>query len=150
MRMSLIVEGLRADVEAVAELGDEVVADVAERIAAVLARSAPSRILDLLSEVAADLSAELPDGRVEIRMMGDDVELAYVDEERPAPEGDSELSARITLRLPEHLKARVEVAAASQAVSVNAWIVRALERGASSSQGKSSRGGKRLQGYATS
>src|SRR5580700_5629081 len=110
MRMSLIVEGLRADVEAVAELGDEVVADVAERIAAVLARSAPSRILDLLSEVAADLSAELPDGRVEIRMMGDDVELAYVDEERPAPEGDSELSARITLRLPEHLKARVEVA----------------------------------------
>ena len=80
MKMSLVVEGLRSDVAAVGELGDETVAEVADRIAAVLARSASSRILDLLSDVAAELSAELPEGRVEIRLVGDDVEFAYVDE----------------------------------------------------------------------
>jgi hypothetical protein len=148
--MSLVIEGLRADVESVAGLGDEMVGEVAERIGALLVRSAPSRILELLSDIAAELSEELPDGRVEIRVMGDEVELAYVDEPRPSPEGDSELSARITLRLPERLKARVEDAATSQSISVNTWILRALERGVSSTPSRNSRGGKRLQGYATS
>jgi hypothetical protein len=59
MKMSLAVEGLRSDIIAVAELGDDVVAEVAERIAALLTRSASSRILDLLSDVAAELSSRI-------------------------------------------------------------------------------------------
>ena len=62
MKMSLAVEALLADVMAVGALGDELVSDVVERIAAVLERSVAVRILDLLSEVAAELSSELPDG----------------------------------------------------------------------------------------
>ncbi|MGH3243178.1 MAG: toxin-antitoxin system HicB family antitoxin, partial [Spirillospora sp.] len=42
---------------------------------------------------------------------------------RAADEGGT---ARITLRLPEHLKPRVEDAAARQGISVNAWLVRAV------------------------
>jgi hypothetical protein len=150
MKMSLAVEGFRSDVDALADLGDEAVAEVADRIGSALTRSAPSRILDLLSEVAAELSDELPDGHVEIRLVGDDVELAYVDEHRPAPEGDGELSARITLRLPEPLKVRIEEAAGGQGVSVNSWVVRTLERGVMSSHSGSTRPGKRLRGYGTS
>jgi hypothetical protein len=150
MKMSLVVEGLRSDVVAVGELGDDVVAEVADRIAAVLSRSASSRILDLLSDVAAELSAELPEGRVEIRLVGDDVEFAYVDERPPAAEADAELSSRITLRLSDQLKARVEESASREGVSVNGWILRTLERGASSAQGRSGRAGKRLHGYGTS
>jgi hypothetical protein len=151
MKMSLVIEGLRSDVEAVAELGDDTVAEVAERIAALLSRSASSRILDLLSDVAAELSAELPEGRVEIRLVGDDVEFAYVDE-RPATSegGDGELSARITLRLPEQLKARVEEAALQDGFSVNSWILRALERSTSNARVRSTRAGTRLRGYGTS
>ena len=74
MKMSLVVDGLRSDVISVGELGDDTVAEVAERIADVLGRSMPARILDLLSDVAAELSAELPEGRVEIRVAGDDVD----------------------------------------------------------------------------
>jgi hypothetical protein len=151
MKMSLVIEGLRSDVEAVAELGDDTVAEVAERIAALLSRSASSRILDLLSDVAAELSAELPEGRVEIRLVGDDVEFAYVDERVGTPsEGDGELSARITLRLPEQLKARVEEGAIGDGISVNSWILRALERSTSTSRVRSTRAGTRLRGYGTS
>ena len=150
MKMSLVVDGLRSDVVAVGELGDDAVAEAAERIAAVLDRSAPSRILDLLSDAAAELSAELPEGRVEIRVAGDDVDLAYVEDERvPDGEADGDLSARITLRLSEGLKARVEEGAANEGVSVNAFIVRTLERGTSAQRSRSRRGGNRLRGYGT-
>ena len=147
MKMSLAVDGLRSDVVAVGELGDDAVAELAERIADVLARSTPARMLDLLSDAATEVSAELPEGRVELRVAGDDVRLAYVEDEHVAGDGDGELSARITLRLSEALKARVEQGAAAQSTSVNSYIVRALERGASTPRNYSGRGGTRLRGY---
>ncbi|HEX4126386.1 MAG TPA: toxin-antitoxin system HicB family antitoxin [Acidimicrobiales bacterium] len=153
MKMSSVVDGLRSDVVAVGELGDETVAAVAERIADVLGRSVPGRVLDLLSDAAAELTASLPDGRVDIRVAGDDVDLTYV-EDAPSPaaaptgEGD-EQSARISLRLGEGLKSRLEAGAAAEGVSVNTFIVRALERGTSSNRGRSTRVGNRLHGYGT-
>jgi hypothetical protein len=150
MKMSLVVEGFRSDVLAVGELGDEAVADLAERIASVFERSAPSRILSLLSDVAAELTAELPEGRIEIRLVGDDVEFAYVDDQVEAPDSDADMSSRITLRLSDQLKARVEASASRQSVSVNTWIVRTLDRGTSSANVRTGRTGKRLQGYGTS
>jgi hypothetical protein len=160
MKMSLVVDGLRADMISVGELGDDTVAEVAARIAEVLGRSLPSRILDLLSEVAAEVSAELPGGRVEIRVAGDDVDLAYIEDAPARPgelavagEGDRErdrdMSARITLRLSESLKALVEQGAARERISVNAFIVRTLEQGASSEHHRKSYAGNRLHGYGT-
>ena len=154
MKMSLVVEGLRSDVISVGELGDDTVAEVAERIAELLGRSVPGRILDLLSDVAAEVSAELPEGRVEIRVAGDDVDLAYVEEEQSTAAGDAmgdggsgDTSARITLRLSEALKNRVDESAAREGVSVNTYIVRTLERGASANRNRSVRAGNRLRGY---
>jgi hypothetical protein len=139
MKMSLVVAGLRSDVVAVGELGDETVAVVAERIADVLGRSVPGRILDLLSDAAAELTATLPDGHVDIRVAGDDVDMTYV-EDVPGPaaaatgEGDEQ--------------SRVEEGAAADGVSVNTFIVRALERGTSSTRSRG-RVGNRLHGYGT-
>jgi hypothetical protein len=153
MKMSLVVDGLRSDVVAVGELGDETVAEVAERIADVLGRSVPGRILEVLSDAAAELTATLPDGHVDIRLAGDDVEMTYVEDEpgpAAAPTGeDDEQSARISLRLGEGLKSRLEQAAAADGVSVNTFIVRALERGTSSNRSRSARAGNRLRGYGT-
>ena len=150
MKMSLVLDGLTSDVVAVGELGDDAVAEAAERIAAVLVRSAQARILDLLSDAAAELSADLPEGRVDVRIAGDDVFLAYVEDEHVSDgDGDGDLSARITLRLGEGLKARVEEGASSEGVSVNSFIVRALERGTSAQRSRSRRGGNRLRGYGT-
>ena len=160
MKMSLVVDGLRSDVISVGELGDDTVAEVADRIAELLGRSIPSRILDLLSEVAAEVSAELPDGRVEIRVAGDDIDLAYVEDGPAGPAGagaerdadrerDRDMSARITLRLSESLKTRVEESAVSEGISVNAFIVRTLEHGVSGEQKRKSYAGNRLRGYGT-
>jgi hypothetical protein len=150
MKMSQAIEGFRSDVSAVGELGDETVAEVADRIAAMLVRSASSRILDLLSEAASELSAELPEGRVEIRLVGDDLEFVYVDERAPTQEPEAELTARVTLRLSDQLKARVEESAGRDGLSVNSWILRTLERGTSTSKVRTVRGGSRLRGYGMS
>jgi hypothetical protein len=42
------------------------------------------------------------------------------------PSAEEGGTARMTLRLPEHLKVRVEEAAGRQGMSVNAWLVRAV------------------------
>lgn len=145
--MSLVLDGLRSDVVAVGALGDDALAELAGRMADVLVRLAPARIVDLLSDAATEVSAELPEGRVELRVAGDDLQLAFVEDQHVPGDGDGELSARITLRLSEALKARLEQGAAGQGTSVNSYILRALERGASSPRSYGGRGGTRLRGY---
>jgi hypothetical protein len=151
--MSSVVDGLRGDVQAVGELGDETVAEVADRIATVLSRSVPGVVLDLLSQAGAELSSQLPDGTVEVRVSGDDVDLSYVPRAEapvaaPPSDADGDLSARITLRLGEGLKLRVEQAAAAESLSVNSFIVRTLDRNTTQGGTRTSPGGQRLRGYA--
>jgi predicted HicB family RNase H-like nuclease len=57
-------------------------------------------------------------------------------------------TARISLRLPEALKAALETAAAREGISVNSWIVRALSR--STTAAPAGQSGNRLTGYAKS
>jgi hypothetical protein len=45
---------------------------------------------------------------------------------RPPPEAEEGGTSRITLRLPEHLKPRIDEAAGRAGLSVNAWLVRAV------------------------
>jgi predicted HicB family RNase H-like nuclease len=63
-------------------------------------------------------------------MAGGEPELVYVEEVEPerADTADEAFSARITLRLPETLKASLEAAAAASGVSVNTWLVQTLSR----------------------
>jgi hypothetical protein len=42
-----------------------------------------------------------------------------------SPEGDDATMARVNLRMPDHLKVRVEQAAAAEGLSLNSWLVRA-------------------------
>jgi HicB family len=118
----------------------------------VLSRAVPGRVLDLLSDAAAELTASLPDGRIDIRVAGDDVEMTYVEDDpgqRPAAASGDDLSARITLRVSEGLKSRVEQGAAADGVSVNTFILRTLEHGTTSNRSRSGRAGNRLRGYGT-
>ena len=115
-----IIDAIKRDLAGVvATLGDEDVAEQWRRLAEAVEPSLRLRLIDLLSEVALSLNSQLDVGHVEVRMAGRDPELVFIDEplapeEPPAPGDD--LSARITLRLPEGLKASLEVAAAREAV----------------------------------
>ena len=149
MQVSRFVEALRADLAAVAALGDEATMQAAARLAATLQASVSLRLLDALTEAVVELNAQLPVGRVEVRLVGQDPQLVFIDEDAAAPPVGSEeaYSARITLRLPEALKRSIEGAAAREGVSTNTWLVRALARAVS---GPGARSGSRLSGFAKS
>ena len=144
MKLSPHVDALRADLEAAAALGDERAAEVGERLADAATRSASLRFLDAVGEALLEANAQLPAGHLELRLAGSDPSVVFVEEERAAPPATEEPSAaRLTLRLPESLKAQVEAAAAREGVSVNTWLVRALGRAVNQPQ----RPGRRLVGY---
>ena len=152
MRMEIHVDAIRRDLVTTASaLGDESLADALRRLVDASEPALRLRLFDVLSEAALSLNGQLVSGHVEVRLAGRDPELVYVDdpvevEEPPSPGDD--LSARITLRLPETLKASLEAAAAREGVSANAWIVRALARALEPRAAR--RSSNRLQGFARS
>jgi hypothetical protein len=152
VKLSAIVEALASDLVALGALGDEKTADSARRLAAAMEGPITARLLESLSQVAAEVRATLPSGRLEVRLVGGDAELVFVEEEHanpePADDLDADTSARITLRLPVALKARVEAASAVEGVSVNTYIVRAL--GQQSRRERGSKGSQRLTGFGRS
>jgi len=151
MQLQRFIDALRADLNAVAELGDDATAEAAARITLTLQASVGLRLLDALSEVVLELNEKLPSGHVEVRLTGQDPTLVYVSdepEESPAAAGDEAYTARITLRLPEALKTSVEEAAAKEGVSLNTYVVRALSRRSAGAPGAPTRSHNRLQGYA--
>jgi len=130
MQIDGYVQALREDLARVAAVGDQSTARAAELLAVALESSFGRRLQEALAEAALELTAQLDEGRVEVRVAGGDPELVYVDETVPvAAEATEEAStARISLRLPESLKSRLEAAAAASGLSVNTWLVQALTR----------------------
>lgn len=155
MQLRHHIEALQADLAELGSLGDAATAEAAQRLSLALRSAAGLRILDALTEAAAELSEQLPSGHVEVRMSGQDPQLVVVEEEAEpaAAVDDAAFTARITLRLPEGLKEAVEMMATTEGVSVNAWIVRTLGRfvgGPGVQSSTTRRPGKRLTGYARS
>jgi hypothetical protein len=137
------LEALRADIEASAALGGPELKEAARLLAGALEASLQLRVLDLLNEAALDLSGQIGSGHVEVRLAGRDVQLVFTAEPGEGATPDDELTARISLRLPERLKERAEAAAASEGISVNAWLIRTIAR---SVERRPS--GQRLRGFA--
>jgi Ribbon-helix-helix protein, copG family len=149
MNLTIVLDGLQQDLQNLGELGDERSAQVAQRLAEALGSNLRLKLLDLLSQAAVELSSKLPSGHIEVRLAGQEPELVFVDLPGDAAgTTGEELSARISLRLPESLKGAVEQAADREGVSTNAWLVRAIARATESRPMKVS--GKRLSGYAQS
>ena len=146
MQLTAHIDALLTDLNQFAAIGNEATAEAARRLSAALRSAAGLRFLDALSEASLELSAQLQSGRVEVRLTGQDPALVFVEDEPGQPAGDDDLSARITLRLPESLKAMVEASAGREGLSVNAWIVRALARSAGSTGRRGP--GRRLTGFA--
>ena len=151
MQIDGYVQALREDLARVAAVGDESTARAAELLAVALESSLGRRLQEALAEAALELSGQLEEGRVEVRVAGGDPELVYVKETAPVhTEATDEAStARITLRLPDSLKSRLEAAAASSGLSLNTWLVQALARAV---EPRPSSGGhrRRLTGYGRS
>jgi predicted HicB family RNase H-like nuclease len=149
MNIAAFVEALQRDLEAVGGMGDPAVAEAARRIAAALEPSLRLRLMDVLGEAAVELTGQLQNGHVDVRVSGGEPELVYVEEQgEPIATGDDSLSARVTLRLPETLKSIIDAAAQDAGVSANTWLLQQISRSANPSRPR--QGGRRMSGYGRS
>jgi hypothetical protein len=158
MDLGPFVDQLRRDLLAAADAGGEESRALAERLTAPLESSVRLALLSALSQAAAEITAELAPGAVDVRLRGSDLGFAVTappsPEPAPAtepvaetpPDVDEGETVRITLRLPEQLKARVDEAATRLGVSVNTWLVRAVANGLDPRPSSEPRRGRRAHG----
>jgi hypothetical protein len=155
MDLTPFVDSLRRDLLAAAAAGTDETRRTADLLVTAMDPAVRLAILDALSAATADVTAALPGVTVEVRMQGrepriavDTVETQPDPEPGPAPEPEDSGTARVSLRLPETVKARAEEAAGRAGVSVNSWLVRAVTAALDGPQAQPTRaGGRRLVGY---
>ena len=148
MQLESHIQAIQQELAATSALGDEATSEAARRLGEALAATLHLHLLDLLGEAALEIGGQLDAGRVEVRLAGREPELVVIGDEAPDASQvglGEEHSGRITLRLPESLKAGVEAAAAREGVSTNAWLVRTIARTLEQRPSKKSR--NRMQGY---
>jgi uncharacterized protein (DUF1778 family) len=144
---------------AAAALGDDRTREIAEALTTAAIPAVRLALLAALSEIADEVTAALLDHpgapAVAVRIDGDEIAVdvravapAMAGEAPPVRPSDAEMSARISLRLGDCLKADIDAAAEREGISVNTWLVRAaagaLRPGApDTSQGAAGRGRRR-------
>jgi predicted HicB family RNase H-like nuclease len=137
---------------AAAAAGDETTRRVASALATALEPALRLAILEAASELAEEASEALGDEVVELRLEPGRVLVSVARRAaEPGPvsaEPDDAVQSRITLRLPETLKARAEHAAAAERVSLNTWLTRAVEHSLRRTASRPERPGTaRLRGW---
>lgn len=143
MDITPYVENLRRDLAAAAEAGGAEAKTAAERLALALDPAVRLALMDALSQAAAEITSELPNGSVDVRLRGREPEFVVdvptmpvaaptppappAPPAPPEPEEDEDGAvARITLRIPESLKTKAEELAARSGHSLNTWLVHTI------------------------
>ncbi|MBF8253051.1 MAG: pilus assembly protein HicB [Actinobacteria bacterium] len=128
MKMSKFIELLSSDFKALGKLGGQELDSAVSRLIPTLTPVLRTRLLEALTEIAEELSEQLPGAHLEARIQGDEIELIYIEDSSTVRENPADLNARITLRLPEDLKSRIESAATNEGISLNSWLLKASDR----------------------
>jgi hypothetical protein len=140
MDLTPYVDSLRNDLAAAAEAGGAEARAAAERLALALDPAVRLALMDALSQAAAEITGELPQGSVDVRLRGREPQFVVDVPTQPmsaptmpaqsapassedAEEGEDDALARITLRIPESVKYKAEELAAKGGHSLNSWIV---------------------------
>jgi hypothetical protein len=174
MDLTPYVSKLSAELAVAAEAGGEDARALAERLTAPLDSAVRLMLLEALSSAADEITADLAPGSVELRLRGREPSFVVTPPPTddsflysappattapraivappPAADADEGAMARINLRLPEQLKARIEEAAAREKVSANVWLARAaaaaLDIASAHQPGSPSRvGGQQFTGW---
>lgn len=147
MDLQPYVDSVRHELTVAASAAGPEALDLAERLTAPLESALRLSLLEALSAATEEITGELAPGSVELRLRGRDPEFvvsALPEDRTPDPTGDKPVvplfdddgaTWRVTLRLPEALRASVEAAAHRDGASLNSWLVRAAATAAAGSQG---------------
>lgn len=135
MDITPYVESLRRDLVAAAEAAGPDTRAAVERLTFALDPAARLALMEAVSQAAAEITAEMPSGGVDVRLSGRELDFvvtslpeAPVGPPQPlpplTPDGEEDGGvARMTLRMPESVKAKAEEAAARSGHSLNTWLV---------------------------
>jgi hypothetical protein len=137
MDLQPYVDAVRHELSVAAAAGGPDAAELADRLSAPLDSALRLAILEALSDAAEEITRELAPGSVDVRLRGRDPAfvvtsapseaVAEIPELVVSPETDDDGGTwRVTLRLPDNLRAGVDAAARGAGLSVNAWMVRAV------------------------
>ncbi|MEP9382213.1 toxin-antitoxin system HicB family antitoxin [Nocardioides cheoyonin] len=137
MDITPYVESLRRDLLAAADAAGPEARAAAERLSYALDPAARLALMEAVSQAASEITAELPSGNVDVRLNGRELEFGVHLPPPPAPaaapapqpeeeDEDEGATARITLRIPESVKARAEEFAARSGSSLNTWVVNVI------------------------
>lgn len=137
MDITPYVDGLRRDLLAAAESGTDEVRAAAERLAMALDPAARLALMEAISHAANEITAEMPAGSVDVRLNGRELGFSIQTPLPPPappppppaeePQDDGALS-RITLRIPESVKAKAEERATKSGQSLNTWLVNVVRQ----------------------
>ncbi len=135
MELSPYVEGLRRELSSLTRFASDDVVQVAGHLAEALDSPVRLTLLDVLSAAAAEITHRLDDVVIDVRLSAGEPEFvvtAVPPSHAGQPAGpahdtaaDDAGTARVTLRLSEALKTRIEAQATAQGISVNAWLAHA-------------------------
>jgi len=167
MDLTEYVASLRRELATMTRFASEDVTRAAEMLTEALESSVRLTMLEALSAAAAEITTRLDGAAIDVRLVGGDADFVVtMTADEPGGEasgpassetGDDTGSARVTLRLSEALKSRIEAEAATAGLSVNTWLVQAARNaldpagGSRRSRPRSSGGpGRRVTGYARS
>ena len=137
MDLTSYVNNLGREFATLAEAGGPEARALVERLTGSLESAIRMTLLDALSAAADEITQDLAPGSVELRLRGRDPNFVVslpaaepAETVAAAPESEWQVAedgpaARINVRMPEHLKAAIEEAAAKEGRSVNAWLGRA-------------------------
>jgi hypothetical protein len=138
MELSPYVEALRREFDRLTRFAPGEVATMAAQLADALDSAVRLTLLDVLAAAAAEVSSQLGDAVVDVRLGAGRAKFVVtalppqqahdLRAEYPAPtDGTTDEAgvARITLRISEALKTRVDAAATAEGMSVNSWLAHA-------------------------
>jgi len=143
MHLDSLMRTVEAAIEAQAAFtGDDPAVSAASRsLLAVLRPALREAALELASQAAEEVGAQMPGSRVEVVLIDGEPSIRVTDQEVRVPEpNDEDFAARITLRLPPSIKNLVEEAASESGDSINSWVIKTL-----SSRGHKVRSGRQVR-----
>lgn len=129
MQIETLLDSIEQAVDNQLAIGDseEVVENAAVALLAALRPAIRQASLNLAEQAANEVGAQLPDHTVSVVLEHGEPSLVVNEVASSAVTfGAEDLSARITLRLPDSLKDDIEAAANETGDSVNAFVVKAL------------------------
>jgi hypothetical protein len=138
MDLSEYAESLRRELTSITRFAGDDIARAAEMLSETLDSTVRLALLDVLSAAADEITASLDGATVDVRLTGSEPEfVVHMTREQDdaadtaadaAGAAEEAGTARVTLRISDGMKIRVEAAALAAGLSVNAWLVRAIGR----------------------